>query len=110
MFHHRHFNQFVFFGNFGDPFFYPYYYGYYPYGYYPYGYGYDAYDQPAYQGVAAGRGSSVTEIQLRLARAGDYRGRIDGVMGSRTRYAIRAYERSHNSRVTERQANNSFGQ
>jgi hypothetical protein len=114
-FHHRHFDEFVFFGDFGDPFFYPYYYGYYPYGYYPYGYypyayGYDSYDQPVYQGVAAGRGSSVRQIQLRLARAGYYRGPVDGVMGPRTRYAIRAYERSHNSRVTARQANNSFSQ
>jgi Putative peptidoglycan binding domain len=107
-FHHRHFNEFVFFG---DPFFYdPFFYGYYPYGYYPYGYdpygygygyGYDPYNQSGYQGVAAGTGS-VREIQLRLARAGYYHGRIDGVMGPRTRYAIRAYERSHNSRVTAR--------
>jgi hypothetical protein len=102
-FRHRDFDdRFVFFGDFGDPFFYPYYYGYYPYGYYPYGYGYDPYDQPGYEGVAAGRGSSVAGIQLRLARAGYYHGRIDGVMGPRTRYAIRAYERSHNLRVTER--------
>jgi hypothetical protein len=52
-FRHRDFDdRFVFFGDFGDPFFYyPYpYYGYYPYGYYPYGYGYNSYDQPVYQG------------------------------------------------------------
>ena len=118
-FRHRGFgDRFVFFGDFGDPFFYPYYgyypYGYYPYGYYPYGYGYgygyDPYNQSGYQGVAGGRGSSVAEIQLRLARAGYYHGRIDGVMGPRTRYAMRAYERSHNSRVTAGQSNNSFGQ
>jgi len=116
-FHHRDFDdRFVFFSDFGDPFFYPYYYGYYPYGYYPYGYGYDPYgygydpygygydpyNRPGYQGVAAGRGSSVAELQRRLARAGYYHGRIDGVMGPRTRYAIRAYERSHNLRVTAR--------
>jgi putative peptidoglycan binding protein len=118
-------DRFVFFGDFGDPFFYGSYYdGYYPYGYYPYGYnpygygyggygyggsgygyggyGYDPYDQPGYRGVAAGRGSSVRETQMRLARAGYYRGPIDGVMGPRTRYAIRAYQRSHNSRVTAR--------
>ena len=114
--HHRGFDdRFVFFGDFGDPFFYdPFYYGYYPYGYYPYGYnpygygyggygyGYDPYDQPGYRGVAAGRGSSVREIQMRLARAGYYCGPIDGVMGPRTRYAIRAYQRSHNTRVTAR--------
>src|SRR5437868_3118498 len=36
---HRHFdNDFFFFGAFGDPFFYPFGYGYYPYGYYPYAY------------------------------------------------------------------------
>jgi hypothetical protein len=112
-------DRFVFFGDFGDPFFYGYYpYGYYPYGYNPYGYdpygygygyggygygyGYDSYDQPGYRGYAAGRGSSVGEMQMRLARAGYYRGPIDGVMGPRTRYAMRAYQRSHGSRVTER--------
>lgn len=113
---------------FGDPFFYGSYYdgyypygypyGYYPYGYNPYGYGYgqgygygygqgqgygyDSYDQPGYRGYAAGRGSSVRETQMRLARAGYYQGPIDGVMGPRTRYAIRAYQRSHSSRVTAR--------
>jgi hypothetical protein len=119
--HGRGFDDgFVFFG---DPFFYGSYYdGYYPYGYYPYGYtpygygyggygyggsgyggyGYDSYDQPGYRGYAAGRGSSVRETQMRLTRAGYYRGPIDGVMGPRTRYAIRGYQRSHNSRVTER--------
>ena len=109
-FHHRGFrDRFVFFGDpfFFDPFFYGYYpygyypYGYYPYGYYPYGYGYGygPNDQRVYPGVAVGRGSSVREIQLRLARAGFYHGSIDGIMGPRTRSAIRAYERS---RVTER--------
>lgn len=114
------FNNFVFFGDFGDPFFYPYYWGYYPYGYYPYGYGYypygygygygyNPYDQRVYPGVAAG-GGSVRELQLNLARAGYYHGRIDGVMGPRTRYALRAYERSHNSRATAQQSNNSYRQ
>jgi hypothetical protein len=107
-FHHR--RDFVFFGDFGDPFFfYPYYwgyypygyypYGYYPYGYYPYGYGYGSDNQAVYPSVAVGRGSSVRKIQLRLARAGFYHGSIDGIMGARTRSAMRAYERS---RVTER--------
>ena len=110
-FHHR--RDFVFFGGsfFFDPFFYGYYpywyypYGYYPYGYYPYGYGYgygppDA--QRVYSSATVGRGSSVRQLQLRLARAGYYHGSIDGIMGPRTRYALRAYERSHNSGVTER--------
>jgi peptidoglycan hydrolase-like protein with peptidoglycan-binding domain len=34
-------------------------------------------------------------VQQRLAEAGIYRGPIDGVLGDRTRYAIRVYERIH---------------
>jgi peptidoglycan hydrolase-like protein with peptidoglycan-binding domain len=34
-------------------------------------------------------------VQRRLARAGYYHGAIDGVIGNRTRSAIRAYEQSH---------------
>jgi Putative peptidoglycan binding domain len=97
-FHHRDFDdRFVFFGEFGDPFFYyPYsYYGYYPYGYYPYGYGYDSYDQPVYQGSAGYTDSVIGQVQLRLARAGYYHGAIDGVSGDATRRAIREYERAH---------------
>jgi len=43
--------------------------------------------------------SIVVQVQSRLARAGYYRGPIDGVMGPRTRFAIRAYESAHNMRV-----------
>jgi hypothetical protein len=124
--HHRFSrNQFVFFGDFGFPFYgYPYYgYGYgYPYGYdyyggsaYGYGYGDQGYgygDQGygyGNQGYGYGDqrygysdryrgGSSVMQLQRRLARAGYYHGAIDGIMGSETRRAIRAYERSHNER------------
>jgi hypothetical protein len=79
---------FIFVDTFGFPFFYPYpypYYGYYPdayYGYSDYGYGYG--------------NPTVVEVQRRLARAGYYHGAIDGIMGPRTRRAIRAYERDHN--------------
>jgi peptidoglycan hydrolase-like protein with peptidoglycan-binding domain len=45
---------------------------------------------------------SVRQIQVRLSRAGFYHGRIDGVMGPRTRSAMRAYKQSHNRRVTQR--------
>jgi len=83
--HFRRFHNrtFIFFDTFGFPFFYPY-----PYGYYPYDYGYNnfGYDY----------GYTVVEVQRRLARAGYYRGPIDGIMGLRTRRAIRAYERDHN--------------
>jgi len=97
-FRHRDFDgRFVFFGDFGDPFFYyPYpYYGYYPYGYYPYGYGYDSYDQPVYQGRGGYTDSLIGQVQLRLARSGYYHGAIDGVSGNATRSAIREYERAH---------------
>src|SRR6266566_111964 len=107
--HHRFSsNQFVFFGDFGYPFFYGYpYYGYgygYPYGYdYSGGYGYDdqgyGYGDQGYGYGGRNRGgSSVGQLQRRLARAGYYHGAIDGIMGPETRRAIRAYERSHNDR------------
>jgi hypothetical protein len=95
-FDHRFRNRFVFIDTFGFgfPFFYPYpypYYTYYPYGFgYPYGSGYYS-----YQGEASD-GSLVIQVQTRLAREGYYYGAIDGIMGRRTRAAIRAYERTHN--------------
>ena len=76
------------------------YYGYsnYPYGYgdYPsnYSYGYYSSNRAGY-----GNGSIVAAVQSRLARAGYYRGPIDGVMGPGTSYAIRAYESRHGLRV-----------
>ncbi len=89
-------NRFVFIDTFGFPFFYPYpYYGYYPYGYYPYGYDNNYYGDSGY-GYSYGNGSSVVELQRRLARAGYYHGAIDGIMGPATRRAMRAYERDHN--------------
>ena len=81
---------------------YPYSYGYYPYGYssyYPsdYSYGYYGYNRSGYNTYA--NGSIVIQVQSRLARAGYYRGAIDGAMGPRTHYAIVAYERDHGLRV-----------
>jgi hypothetical protein len=85
------FNEVIVFDNFGFPFFpffgSPFFPSYYPYPYYPYGYGY----QSGY-GV---NDSLVVQVQRRLASAGYYSGPIDGVVGSGTRRAIRAYERSH---------------
>jgi len=96
-FRHRHFDDFAFFGDFGDPFFYyPYgYYGYYPYGDYPDGYGYDSYDSSVYQRRAGYTDSLVGQVQVRLARAGYYHGAVDGVSGNATRKAIRDYQRAH---------------
>jgi hypothetical protein len=104
---------------------YPYGYGYYPYGYgygggyYGYGSGYygsgyygngyygngyygNGYYGNRYYGTSYSRGygyngyqSSVARLQRQLARAGYYRGRIDGIMGPRTRYALRAYQHDH---------------
>jgi hypothetical protein len=74
----------------------------YAYGYNPYSYGYEYgsyyrggpsyYNRTVYRGY--GR-SLVARVQARLARAGYYAGPVDGVMGPRTRYAIRAYEYRH---------------
>src|SRR5437660_9540413 len=66
------FNEIIIFDNFGFPF-------YYPPPYYPYGYG-----GYGYQG-GYGNGSSVVQLQRRLARAGYYHGAIDGIMGPATR-------------------------
>jgi hypothetical protein len=77
---------------------YPYGYGYrYPYGYgNPYGYGYGyGYGGGQYGNYGDASHSRVAELQRRLARAGYYRGSIDGVLGPQTRQAIRAYERNH---------------
>ncbi len=62
------------------------YYGYNPYDYYGYGYDY------SYGGQDA---SLATNVQETLARKGYYRGEIDGVLGTRTRSAIRNYERAN---------------
>lgn len=102
--HHHHFH-----GGFG----YPYGYGFYPYGW---GYGFPYYgasaalynngynDGRVYNGRAAGSGggSVVAEVQQELARVGYYRGAVDGVIGDRTRSAIRAYERRKGLRVDGR--------
>jgi hypothetical protein len=127
--HHHRGNNIVFIGGYGYypwDFYYPYsYYGsYYPsypyaYGDYQGSYGYDSgngYDQPVYNGndvdqnytpgddkgsyyQNSSSNASVAQVQRLLARAGYYKGAIDGAMGSRTYYAIRAYQRSHNLQV-----------
>lgn len=94
--HHRHHRTHsrIFFG-FG----YPFGYGYPYYGYYPYGYGYYARPGEVVYRTATLDRSTVVEVQQRLARAGYYRGAIDGVIGNGTRSAIRSYERAHGLRV-----------
>ena len=101
--HHRHFRDFVFF-DVGFPFWgwwgYPYYYDYYPYGYSGGGYyggynsGYNRNYGSSY-GSEYENGSNVTELQRKLADAGYYHGPIDGIMGSRTYYALKAYRHDH---------------
>lgn len=93
--HHRYYSNVFFDVGFGYPYWgWPY--SDYPYGYYPYGYGY-GYDEPVVQGEYAGgnEASLVAQVQRRLASAGYYNGAIDGVAGSGTRRAVRAYERAH---------------
>ena len=108
-------------GGFGFGFPYSYYpysyypYSYYPYSYYPYSYysGYSGYSGYPYYGYSPygynygyyynhspyrdsyANSSIVVRVQTQLARTGYYHGAIDGVMGPRTRAAIRAYERTH---------------
>jgi hypothetical protein len=96
-----------------SPFYgYPFSYGY-PYGYPGYGYpyfgasaalyyhGYHPAPRPRVYTPRAG-GSVIAQVQQELARAGFYRGRVDGVMGNGTRSAIRAYERANRLRVDGR--------
>jgi Putative peptidoglycan binding domain len=95
-------NVFVFNGGFGFPFWgwgYPYGYPYYGYPYY--GGGYYGY-APGYSGYYSGGGygyggqgsqSQVAQLQRQLKAAGYYHGSIDGIMGPRTRSALRASER-----------------
>lgn len=81
------------YGGYGYP-----YGGYYGGGYYPsagyYGVNSSYGGQPVY-GTSYSGGNVVARVQERLARAGYYRGAIDGLIGPRTRYAIRAYESRH---------------
>lgn len=86
-------------GFYGYPYGYGYGYGY-PYGYgygYSSGYGYGGY-RTVYNGrvVQQQRRLSVeASVQSALASEGYYRGRIDGVIGSGSRSAIRAYQRQN---------------
>jgi len=45
------------------------------------------------------RGEIGRALQEQLAHDGYYKGSVDGVKGSRTYYAIRAYQRDHNLQV-----------
>ena len=90
-FNHNHFNNVVFIGDFGFPWWWGWGWGY-PYGYYG---GYDNGYYGSSYGYGNSSGSRVAELQSRLASAGYYHGAIDGILGPATRRAIRAYERDH---------------
>lgn len=84
----------------GYPYYGSYSYSGYPYGYSSYPYGYNNYynsSYPYYNRYSSRdyNDAVVIRVQQGLARAGYYRGPIDGVIGPRTQYAIRAYERNH---------------
>ena len=89
----RHHDRFFFgfdFVSFGFPWWYPYpypyfdpYYGY-PYDYSSYDYG-PAYDSQYWNDLAE-------SVQSELARRGYYQGPVDGVIGSDSRQAIRAFQ------------------
>lgn len=96
-----------------DPWFYPwgFGYGYYPYGAYSYDGGYydDGYAtseysrEPSQSQYDSGDGDfSVSEVQSALARAGYYRGTIDGSLGPATRNALKRYQRDQGLAITGR--------
>ena len=88
------FNDIIFINDFGFPWWWGWGWNWgYPYGYYG---GYNYGDYGSGYGYGDSSPSRVAELQRRLARAGYYHGAIDGIMGSATRRAIRAYERDHN--------------
>jgi hypothetical protein len=90
-FHHRHFFFGFDFASFGFPWWYPYYYDYpYDYSYYDNG---PAYDYQYWNDLAV-------SVQSELARRGYYRGAIDGVIGSGSRDAIRAFQAAQGLPVT----------
>ena len=117
-FYHGHYGNYGHHGHHGhyrhngviyvDPFFDPFYYGYgygYPYGY-AYGYpGYTSYySQPSYYegDYAGGNYSAEVDVQSALADLGYYDGPIDGIVGSGTRRAVRAFQRDNGLPVTGR--------
>jgi Putative peptidoglycan binding domain len=95
--HHRYYRPRSHF-SFGIGLGYPYSgYGYPYYGAYPYGYDYGYYAPRTTVYVAKGINddATVAAVQRRLARGGYYHGSIDGVIGSGTRSAVRAFERNN---------------
>jgi putative peptidoglycan binding protein len=88
-FHHR--NQFFFGFNFAAFGFPDWWYPWYPYYGYPYDYDYSdyspVYDYRYWSGLA-------TAVQTQLTARGYYHGPIDGVIGSESREAIRAFQKS----------------
>lgn len=72
------------------------------YPYYGYDYGYASYDTVPYVGSYAGTGSTVTDVQARLAQLGYYQGLVDGDIGPMTRQAIAAYQSDNGLLVTGR--------
>ena len=80
--------------------------GYYGNGYYGNSYyGNRVYRSSYYRGYGyngnrsnVARRSNVVILQQQLARAGYYRGPVAGIMGSRTHYALRAYQHDHGTR------------
>jgi len=110
------------------PYDYYYPYGYGGYGYGTYGYDPGAYDQSAYynqggynnyngqsnyydqgnsnsydqggNGLGSNERATVADVQDQLARAGYYRGKIDGVLGPETRHALLSYQSAKGLRMT----------
>ena len=111
-FHHQ--NRFFFgfdFVSFGFPWWYPWYpsyppyYGYYPpdYGYYPPYYGYDSPNSGGGQDFDYQYWTNLAvSVQSELTRRGYYHGPTDGVIGSDSSEAIRAFQKAQGLPVTGR--------
>jgi hypothetical protein len=98
--HHRSHSNFSIGIGLGYPYYgYGYGYGYPYYGSYPYGYGYYTPRTTVYATRGINDDATVAAVQRRLARGGYYHGSIDGVIGSGTRTAIRAFERNNGLRI-----------
>lgn len=91
--HHHHF-FFVFdFASFGFPWWWGYWWYDYPYGYYDYPDDYAYNDYGPARDYEYWRGLAVS-VQSELARRGYYHGEVDGVIGSRSRAAIKEFQAS----------------
>jgi hypothetical protein len=116
-YHYDHHNHGRYYGGHYGGYGYPYRYGYRGYGGYGYGYGgypyygpslgVSFYSRPTYYSSRVYRGyvadnSLAADVQRALRSRGYYYGSVDGIIGSGSRAAIRAYQRDRGLSITGR--------